>query len=163
MKPRPSLFSSVFEAFFRGTSQITNSRPHTYTTVHTAVKRASCRANRRIEWTTLLAGGYLFTLPGEGGLLSCAAVSTDGSRVVTGSVGGAVNVWEGGGSGSSIGGGGGGGDWAGDAGSWGVDGSKALGLGCETFEDDSDSDIDSEDEEEGGESEEEGEEEEEEE
>jgi len=97
------------------------------------------------------SGGYLFTLPAQGGLLSCAAASRDGSRVVAGTVGGALNVWEGGGGGSSGGGGSGGGGGLGDGGggSWSAEGVDAMTPGCEIVpilhdvdEDDDDEDDD---------------------
>ena len=82
-------------------------------------------------------GGYLFTLPAEGGLLSCLAVSADGESVVGGSVEGTVNAWK------AAGGRGGGGSlrcenpsWIGEGGAWAAHASVALDLGCEMVADD---------------------------
>ena len=63
------------------------------------------------------AGGYLFTLPTEEGLLSCAGASEDASTVAAGTVDGALVAWRrrGGSAGSArsaLA------EWAGDQGRW---------------------------------------------
>ena len=87
------------------------------------------------------AGGYLFTLPTEEGLLSCAGASEDASTVAAGTVDGALVAWRRrGGSAdsarSALA------EWAGDQGRWPVVDAEVTQEGCAVLDGESESDDD---------------------
>ena len=87
------------------------------------------------------AGGYLFTLPTEEGLLSCAGASEDASTVAAGTVDGALVAWRrrGGSAGSArsaLA------EWAGDQGRWPVVDAEVTQEGCAVLDGESESDDD---------------------
>ena len=90
------------------------------------------------------AGGYLFTLPTEEGLLSCAGASEDASTIAAGTVDGALVAWR-----ASEGSAGSSGstrsavaEWAGDQGRWPVVDAEVTLEGCAALDGESESDDD---------------------